>query len=116
MFTDTVDAGHRFVEQNDRAVVGECPGQDDPLALPAREGSKGAVGVLTHPDRVEGALRGGVVELPPIKLGARVAHASFGEGVVTHFEGAGSSARVQVNFANGGAKWLVLAFANLTVL
>jgi len=63
-----------------------------------------------------GLLRGGVVELPPIKLGARVAHASFGEGVVTNFEGAGSSARVQVNFANGGAKWLVLAFANLTVL
>ncbi|MBK7143774.1 MAG: DNA helicase II [Xanthomonadales bacterium] len=63
-----------------------------------------------------GLLRGGVVELPPIKLGARVAHASFGEGVVTNFEGAGASARVQVNFAASGAKWLVLAFANLELL
>ncbi len=63
-----------------------------------------------------GLLRGGLVELPPIKLGARVTHASFGEGVVTNFEGAGSSARVQVNFTDGGAKWLVLAFANLSML
>ncbi len=61
-------------------------------------------------------LRGGVVELPPIKLGARVAHASFGEGVVTNFEGAGASARVQINFADSGAKWLVLAYANLSML
>jgi len=61
-------------------------------------------------------LRGGIVELPPIKLGTRVAHASFGEGVVTSFEGAGASARVQINFADSGAKWLVLAYANLSML
>jgi DNA helicase-2/ATP-dependent DNA helicase PcrA len=28
-------------------------------------------------------------------------------------EGQGSSARVQVNFSGVGAKWLVLAYANL---
>ena len=63
-----------------------------------------------------GLLRGGVVETPPIKLGANVRHASFGDGVVTDFEGAGAHARVQINFANSGRKWLVLGFAQLTVL
>lgn len=49
----------------------------------------------------------------PIKLGARVRHAKFGEGVVTNYEGAGSSARVEVNFDDGGSKWLVMAYAKL---
>jgi len=52
----------------------------------------------------------------PIKLGQRVRHASFGEGVVIDAEGSGAHARVQVNFENAGAKWLVVAYANLTPL
>ncbi len=48
-----------------------------------------------------------------LRLGQRVAHPSFGEGVVTNYEGRGSSARVQVNFAGAGSKWLVLAYAKL---
>ena len=63
-----------------------------------------------------GLLRGGVVETPPIKLGARVRHASFGSGVVIDFEGAGPHARVQVNFEESGRKWLVLAYARLSLL
>ena len=44
-----------------------------------------------------------------LAIGARVHHAKFGEGLVTQFEGAGSSARVQVNFCQrAGSKWLVL--------
>jgi len=46
-------------------------------------------------------------------LGSRVRHDTFGEGVVVNFEGAGAHARVQVNFENTGAKWLVLAYARL---
>jgi DNA helicase-2/ATP-dependent DNA helicase PcrA len=46
-------------------------------------------------------------------LGQRVAHKMFGEGVVIHFEGDGTSARVQVNFDNEGSKWLVMQYANL---
>lgn len=49
-------------------------------------------------------------------LGQRVNHPMFGEGVITHFEGDGSSARVQVNFDNEGSKWLVLKFAKLEAL
>ncbi len=51
-----------------------------------------------------------------IKIGGRVTHAKFGEGVVLDCEGKGNSARVQVHFENEGSKWLVLAYANLNVL
>ncbi|HKZ10907.1 MAG TPA: UvrD-helicase domain-containing protein [Rhodanobacteraceae bacterium] len=52
----------------------------------------------------------------PIKLGQRVRHASFGEGVVVSAEGSGAHTRIQVNFADAGPKWLVAAYANLTAL
>jgi DNA helicase-2/ATP-dependent DNA helicase PcrA len=52
----------------------------------------------------------------PLKLGQRVHHASFGDGVVIAAEGAGAHTRVQVNFEDAGAKWLVLAYANLAAL
>ena len=52
-------------------------------------------------------------ETPTLKLGQRVRHASFGDGVVIDAEGSGTHARVQVNFENAGAKWLVLAYAKL---
>ena len=48
-----------------------------------------------------------------LQLGQRVVHPSFGEGVVMDAEGAGTHARIQVNFERTGAKWLVLAYANL---
>jgi DNA helicase-2/ATP-dependent DNA helicase PcrA len=49
-----------------------------------------------------------------LRLGQRVLHPSFGEGVVMDAEGSGAHARIQVNFEQGGAKWLVLGYANLT--
>ncbi len=48
-----------------------------------------------------------------IGVGQRVAHAKFGEGVVTNLEGDGAHARVEVNFEYAGSKWLVMAYANL---
>ncbi len=56
------------------------------------------------------------LDVPPMKLGTRVTHPKFGEGMVTDYEGSGSHARVQVEFADGGSKWLVMAYANLTAL
>ncbi|WP_162839015.1 hypothetical protein, partial [Xanthomonas arboricola] len=56
------------------------------------------------------------VEAAPIKLGANVQHPKFGGGVVVDYEGAGAHARVQVQFDDVGAKWLVMAYANLTVM
>jgi len=52
----------------------------------------------------------------PVKLGQRVRHASFGEGVVISAEGSGAHTRIQVNFADAGPKWLVAAYANPTAL
>jgi DNA helicase-2/ATP-dependent DNA helicase PcrA len=52
----------------------------------------------------------------PIKLGQHVRHASFGDGIVIDAEGSGAHARVQVNFENSGAKWLVVAYANLVAV
>ncbi len=48
-----------------------------------------------------------------MSIGQRVSHIKFGEGTITDVEGAGSHARVQVNFDNEGSKWLVLSYANL---
>ena len=50
-----------------------------------------------------------------IKIGARVTHVKFGEGVVLDCEGKGSNTRVQVHFEEVGSKWLVLAYANLEI-
>ena len=50
------------------------------------------------------------------KLGQRVSHAKFGEGVVLQLEGAGAQERVQINFKQAGVKWLMLAYAKLDVL
>ena len=54
-------------------------------------------------------------EAAGFRLGQRVVHARFGEGVVLNAEGQGGSARVQVNFEDAGSKWLVVAYANLQV-
>ena len=51
-----------------------------------------------------------------IALGQRVAHKTFGEGVVLNYEGSGEAARVQINFSKAGTKWLVMAYANLEKL
>ena len=48
-----------------------------------------------------------------LRLGQRVQHPKFGEGVVLTYEGQGAHARVQVNFEVAGSKWLVVAYANL---
>jgi len=50
-----------------------------------------------------------------LKLGQRVFHQKFGEGVVLNYEGQGRHARVQVNFEHAGSKWLVMEYANLVV-
>jgi DNA helicase II / ATP-dependent DNA helicase PcrA len=63
-----------------------------------------------------GARRGGLAdaEAPAgLKLGARVRHGKFGDGIVLSVEGQGPHARVQVNFEGQGTKWLMMAYANL---
>ncbi|MDA0705934.1 MAG: DNA helicase II [Proteobacteria bacterium] len=51
-----------------------------------------------------------------IRLGQRVRHKKFGDGIILNCEGQGAHARVQVNFEDAGTKWLVLSYANLDLM
>ncbi len=51
-----------------------------------------------------------------LRIGQRVSHPKFGQGVIVHAEGAGKNAQVEVNFIEHGLKRLVLDFARLTPL
>jgi DNA helicase-2/ATP-dependent DNA helicase PcrA len=51
-----------------------------------------------------------------MRLGSRVQHGTFGEGVILNVEGAGPQARVQVRFETSGTKWLMVQYANLKTL
>ncbi|MCC5859883.1 MAG: ATP-binding domain-containing protein, partial [Ectothiorhodospiraceae bacterium] len=68
--------------------------------------------------RPQMAIRRGLAEEPApngaFRLGQRVFHEKFGDGVVVRYEGQGAAARVQINFASVGAKWLVAAYARLS--
>lgn len=51
-----------------------------------------------------------------LRMGQRVCHGKFGEGVILQAEGEGSQARVQVNFSESGVKWLMVNVAKLEAL
>ncbi len=51
-----------------------------------------------------------------IRLGQRVRHKKFGDGVILNCEGQGAHARVEVNFETAGTKWLVMSYANLELM
>ncbi len=62
-----------------------------------------------------------VYEEPPtsasgMRLGQRVRHGRFGEGVILRLDGHGQGAQVEVNFERLGPKVLMLAYANLEAL
>ncbi|BAU50412.1 DNA-dependent helicase II [Sulfurifustis variabilis] len=90
----------RFLGEIDRELIQEIRPQ--PVLRAGTEPGRPA------PFHAEGA-----AAPPGMRLGSRVRHDTFGEGVVTGYEGAGTHARVQVNFEGAGAKWLVLAYARL---
>jgi len=48
-----------------------------------------------------------------IKIGQRVRHMKFGNGVILSYTGKGDSLKIHINFESYGKKWLVLAYAQL---
>ena len=50
------------------------------------------------------------------RLGQRVRHGKFGDGVILSYEGDGDRTRVHVNFKTSGSKWLVVTYANLQMV
>ncbi len=69
----------------------------------------------TRPAQRRAATSGADNELG-IRLGQRVRHKKFGDGVILNYEGQGAHARVEVNFEMAGTKWLVLSYANLDLM
>ena len=51
-----------------------------------------------------------------LRVGARVQHERFGQGVVIALEGAGNDKKAQVNFDTGGLKNILLRFAKLILI
>ena len=83
-----------------------------------------AAGYLT-PNPPQSPLIKGEANSPPLtrggreglwRIGQRVFHQKFGEGVITGVEGSGADGRVQVNFKRAGSKWLALEYAKLTAV
>jgi DNA helicase-2/ATP-dependent DNA helicase PcrA len=65
-------------------------------------------------DAAFGAARyGAFADRPGWRIGQSVKHAKFGLGIIIDAEGRGTDARVQVNFRDGGVKWLALEYAKL---
>ena len=51
-----------------------------------------------------------------IKIGQRVRHQKFGNGVVLSYEGEDDNLKLYINFEDYGSKWLVLTYAHLELL
>ena len=86
---------------------------------------------LEAPNAYLTGLRGGTelskVSAPPVpprkadadsgfRIGQKVFHTKFGEGVVLSLEGNSDDARAQINFTRHGTKWLALSVAKLVVV
>ncbi len=76
------------------------------VSRPVRASRPGAAGSLRKSSDAEMGVR----------LGQRVRHGKFGDGVILNYEGQGAHARVEVNFETAGTKWLVLSYANLDLM
>ena len=70
---------------------------------------------ISRPRRSAGGRTSAAAE-QGVRLGQRVRHTKFGDGVILNCEGQGAHARVEVNFESAGTKWLVLSFANLDLM
>jgi DNA helicase-2/ATP-dependent DNA helicase PcrA len=108
---DSYNAPSRFIQEIPPAMVAEVR----PRIRVSQSHAPLSVAV---PERRRGWDSGSLTETVGggMRLGTRVRHGKFGEGVVLTVEGQGPHARVQVNFEHQGSKWLMLQYANLEVM
>ncbi len=99
--SETFNRPSRFINEMPEDVIQEVRLQGSVVRPPKTSGYGASTSRITT--EVAGT---------DLKLGQRVFHQKFGEGVILNYEGEGSGARVQVNF-DEGSKWLVMAYANL---
>ena len=95
--TETFNPPSRFLR--------EIPAE---LTLEVRSG-----GSIPRRNTATGRTSRGEVPDTEFKLGQRVFHEVFGEGVILNYEGQGSNARVEVNFDSSKTKWLMVSYAKL---
>ncbi|PHQ82298.1 MAG: DNA helicase II, partial [Coxiella sp. (in: Bacteria)] len=51
-----------------------------------------------------------------MKVGQRVKHAKYGEGIIINYEGSGEHSRLQIKFDRHGTKWFVASFVKLVTM
>jgi DNA helicase-2/ATP-dependent DNA helicase PcrA len=103
---DSYGAPSRFIAEIPAELVEEVRPRvqvSRPAYVPAQRTPSMPARGARFTDEVPGGLR----------LGQRVRHQKFGDGVVLGVEGQGDNARVQVNFERQGTKWLMIGYANL---
>jgi DNA helicase II / ATP-dependent DNA helicase PcrA len=107
---DSFNAPSRFIQEIPPAMIEEVRPRIRVTHAPAAGlGASGSNRALGRAPLTESLGEG-------MRLGTRVRHGKFGEGVVLTVEGQGPHARVQVNFEQQGSKWLMLQYANLEVM
>jgi DNA helicase-2/ATP-dependent DNA helicase PcrA len=108
---DSYNAPSRFIQEIPPVMVAEVR----PRIRVSQTHASASIGA---PERRRGWDSGSLSETigGGMRLGTRVRHGKFGEGVVLTVEGQGAHARVQVNFEHQGSKWLMLQYANLEVM
>ena len=103
--SDTYNRPSRFVGELPKELVEEVR-------------LRGAVSRPIAPARFSRLGNGAAMEEDnaPLRIGQRVSHVKFGEGVVLGSEGQGDRAVVKVNFDAAGEKRLMLSYANLEAM
>ncbi|NOX42587.1 MAG: DNA helicase II [Gammaproteobacteria bacterium] len=99
--TDTYPSKSRFIEELPTELIQEVRLKGK-VTQPTQHQSKKRTYASTKTSSYNG-----------LRLGQRVSHGKFGEGVVLQFEGESNQARIQVQFDQAGSKWLVMSYANL---
>jgi DNA helicase-2/ATP-dependent DNA helicase PcrA len=100
----------RFFQEIPAQLMRKTKAAPRPLLQPSYFANRGYSGNVPVQPKVD---MGNIDTGSPWKIGQSVVHAKFGSGVIVTAEGRGADARVQVNFRNGGLKWLMLEYANL---
>jgi DNA helicase-2/ATP-dependent DNA helicase PcrA len=106
---DSYNSPSRFIQEIPPAMIEEVRPRIRIAHAPSDIGASGGRRALGRAPLMESISDG-------MRLGTRVRHGKFGEGVVLTVEGQGPHARVQVNFEQQGSKWLMLQYANLEVM
>ena len=109
---DSYNMASRFIQELPPGLLEEVR----PRIQLARHGAM-APGAQANAGNGGGMFTGpATMQASGMRLGTRVRHGKFGEGVVLNLEGQGPHARVHVNFEQQGAKWLMLSYARLELM